>query len=228
MDEEKIGLFIAKLRKESKMTQKELAEKLGVTDRAISNWENGRRIPDVSLYQKICETFSITLNELFSGERVEDKNFKEVADKNLFSALENSVFTLKDKIDYFKRKWQRDHFFELTLTMIIIVFFIIYGFIKDNDFQYLFMIIGLISSIIENNRMMAYIECNAYGKKSDITIEEFRSYINGLTESKDILKTFKNKKEAVKYLMKTTNLSEQECSSAYDIIIKLDLEKIKN
>ncbi len=226
MDEEKIGLFIAKLRKESKMTQKELAEKIGVTDRAISNWENGRRIPDVSLYQKICETFGITLNELFSGERVEDKNFKEVADKNLFSALENSVFTLKDKIDYFKRKWQRDHFFELTLTMIIIVFFIIYGFIKDNDFQYLFMIIGLISSIIENNRMMAYIECNAYGKKSDITIEEFRSYINGLTESKDILKTFKNKKEAVKYLMKTTNLSEQECSSAYDIIIKLDLEKI--
>ena len=70
MNQEKIGKFILKLRKEKKFTQKELADKLNVTDRVVSHWENGRSIPDVSLYKPICEMFDITVNELLSGERL--------------------------------------------------------------------------------------------------------------------------------------------------------------
>ena len=70
MDQVKIGKFIAKLRKEKKMTQQELAEKLHVTDRAVSNWENGRRMPDVSLFKPLCATLGITINELMSGEKI--------------------------------------------------------------------------------------------------------------------------------------------------------------
>ena len=69
---------------------------------------------------------------------------------------------------------------KLNIVMLVIIFFIIYGFIKDNGLQYLFMIIGLISGILENNKMMAYIERNAYGKKSKISIDEFRTYIQEL------------------------------------------------
>jgi transcriptional regulator with XRE-family HTH domain len=56
MNQEKIGKFILKLRKDKRMTQQELADKLNVTDRAVSHWENGRSIPDVALFKPICET----------------------------------------------------------------------------------------------------------------------------------------------------------------------------
>lgn len=104
MDQVKIGKLIAECRKAKKLTQAQLAERLGVTDKSVSKWENGVCLPDVSLYKKICKILGIALNEFFSGERLTDETFKETADDNLLNALENSIFTLKDKIDFFKRK----------------------------------------------------------------------------------------------------------------------------
>lgn len=226
MDQVKIGALIAACRKNKKMTQATLAQKLGVTDKSVSKWERGVCLPDVSLYKDICRILGITLNEFFAGERLTDETFKEVADNNLLAALENSTFTLKDKIDFFKKKWQKDHFFGLILVMIVITFFIIYGFIKDNGVQYVSMILGFISGIIENNRMMAYIEAHAYGKESNISMDEFRTSIKRLKELKDTISQFPNKKDAVAYLIKETGLSKKECSQAYDIAIKIDFEKI--
>lgn len=227
MDQVKIGKLIAECRKAKKLTQVELAKLLGVTDKSVSKWENGVCLPDVSLYKEICKILDITLNEFFSGERLTDETFKKVADNNLLSALENSVFTLKDKIDFFKRKWQKEHFFELIIVMIVIVFFIIYGFIKDNGLQYLFMIIGFISGVIENNKMMAYIERNVYGKKSKISIDEFRTYMQRMKEFKEIISKFDSKDEAINYLIEETGLSKQECKDAYDFAMKTDFDKIK-
>ena len=172
MDQEKIGKFIASLRKEKKLTQVQLAEKLGVTDKSVSRWENGKCLPDVSLYRDLCNILGITLNEFFSGERIEEEEFKEQADNNLFSALENSSFTLKEKIKYYSDKWDKEHFFELTIAMIVIVGLIIYGFIKDNGIQFIFMIVGFIYGIWENNRKKAYIERNAYRQISNKKDEE--------------------------------------------------------
>ena len=152
MNQEKIGKFIATCRKDKKLTQEQLAEKLGITDKSVSRWENGKCLPDVSLYKDLCNILGITLNEFFSGEKIKEENFKEQADNNLFSVLENSSFTLKEKIKYFSEKWDKEHFFELTIVMIIIVGFIIYGFIKDNGIQYIFMIVGFTYGIWENNR----------------------------------------------------------------------------
>lgn len=165
MNQEKIGRLITTLRKEKKLTQKELANILSVSDKSVSKWERGVCLPDVSLFKPLCEILGITLNEFFAGEKLEEKNYKEKADENLWHALENSTFTLKERVEYFKGKWQREHFFELTLSMLIIIFFIIYGCIKDRSITFIFIIIGFISGIIENNRMMAYVENNAYGKK---------------------------------------------------------------
>ena len=72
VDQIKIGRFIAELRKEQSMTQRNLAEKLGVTDRAISKWENGRGMPDVSLMKPLCEILGISVTELLNGECAED------------------------------------------------------------------------------------------------------------------------------------------------------------
>lgn len=225
MNQEKIGKFISENRKVKGLTQEQLALKLSVSKNAVSKWERGLNLPDASIMQELCKILDITLNELFSGEKIPNNKYKEVADNNLLNALENSVFTLKDKVDYFKKKWEKEHFLELTFVMLIIVFFLVYGFIKDNGLQYLFMIIGFISGIIENNRMMAYIERNAYGKKSDMTILEFRNYISKLKESKRILDRFTTKKEAVDYLIRETGLPKEECSNAYDIITKIDFNK---
>lgn len=162
MDQEKIGKLIAQCRKENKMTQVELADKLGVTDKSVSKWENGKCLPDVSLYKELCNILGITLNELFSGEKIKEENFKEQADNNLLEALENSSFTLKEKIKYYDEKWEKEHFLELIIVTLIIAGFIIYGFIKDNGIQLIFMVIGFIYGIWENNRKKAYIEKNAY------------------------------------------------------------------
>ena len=88
MDQEKIGKFIAELRKEKNMTQQELADKLGVTDRAISHWENGRRLPEYSLLKDLCCILSISINELFSGERISNGDYKKKADENFIKLTE--------------------------------------------------------------------------------------------------------------------------------------------
>ncbi len=162
MNQEKIGKLIAECRKEKKMTQVELANKLSVTDKSVSKWENGKCLPDVSLYKDLCNILGITLNEFFAGEKIKEEKFKEQADINLFNALENSSFTLKEKIKYYDKKWDKEHFFELTIAMIIIVGFIIYGFVKDNGIQFIFMIVGFTYGIWETNRKKTYIERNVY------------------------------------------------------------------
>lgn len=225
MNQEKIGKFIAEKRKEKKLTQDQLAEKLNISKNAVSKWERGLNLPDVSIMQDLCKILNITLNELFIGEKIVDEKYKEVADNNLLNALENSTFTLKDKIDYFGNKWEKEHFFERTLVMIVIIGFIIFGFIKGNDLQYLFMIIGFISSIVVYNEKMAYIEKNVYGKKSKISIDEFRTSIQRLKEFKEEISKFRTKNEAINYLIKETGLSKQECKDAYDFVMKTDFDK---
>lgn len=74
MDYNKIGNFIATERKEKKLTQAKLAEKIFVSEKTVSKWENGKGIPDTNLLPKLCEIFNISLNELLSGERMLKEN----------------------------------------------------------------------------------------------------------------------------------------------------------
>lgn len=80
MEQEKIGKFIASCRKEQGFTQAVLAEKLGITDRAVSKWETGRSLPDAAIMQELCDLLKINLSELFSGERIAMENYKETSD----------------------------------------------------------------------------------------------------------------------------------------------------
>ena len=83
MDQIKIGKFISEKRKELGITQSELAEKLNITDRAISKWENGVCMPDVGTIPELCEILNITINDLFSGEVVNMKNNEKKLEENL-------------------------------------------------------------------------------------------------------------------------------------------------
>ena len=87
MDQIKIGRFIAEKRKEQKMTQVQLAEKLGITDRAVSKWETGKSLPDASIMLELCGLLGITVNDLLSGEVVSMNNYNDKMEKNLIEAV---------------------------------------------------------------------------------------------------------------------------------------------
>ena len=86
--QEKIGKFILELRKQKGMTQKELAEKVGVSDKTISKWECGNGFPDATLMLPLCNALGITANELLSGKRLKtDKEYKVDAEKNIVALI---------------------------------------------------------------------------------------------------------------------------------------------
>lgn len=91
MNQEKIGKFIAECRKQKKMTQSELGEKLGVTEKSISNWENGRNMPDLSLFKPLCNEFNITINDLMSGERINKGDYQEKFEENIVNTIDYST-----------------------------------------------------------------------------------------------------------------------------------------
>ena len=87
MDQIKIGRFIASKRKEKELTQMQLAEKLGITDRAVSKWENGRSLPDYSIILQLCEVLEITVNELLCGEVISMDNYNKELENNLLEMV---------------------------------------------------------------------------------------------------------------------------------------------
>jgi transcriptional regulator with XRE-family HTH domain len=93
MNQDKIGKFIAEKRKEKNLTQQQLAEKLGVSDRSISNWENGKNMPDLSLFKPLCDELCISINDLMSGEQIDEKNYINTLEENIV----NMVSDLKNK-----------------------------------------------------------------------------------------------------------------------------------
>ena len=97
MNQEKIGNFIAECRKQKKLTQYELGEKLGVTEKSISNWENGRNMPDLSLFKPLCEELNITINELLSGEKISEDNYQEKFEENIINTISYSNKKLEKK-----------------------------------------------------------------------------------------------------------------------------------
>lgn len=164
MNQEEIGKFISKCRKENKLTQDQLAEKLGVSNKTISRWETGITMPDYSILKSLCDSLNITINELFGCQKISVENYKNITDKNLLNALENSTFNLKDKIKFYKNKWLKEHIFNIVLGVIIWIATILI--LKFNDAEHLIgYFAGLLAVLIYgllNNKMMTYVEKNVY------------------------------------------------------------------
>lgn len=90
MDQIKIGKFIAEERKAKKYTQRELADKLSISDKTISKWERGNDFPEVSLLLPLCNELEITVNELLSGERLQAMDYKKKAEKNMVNLVKEA------------------------------------------------------------------------------------------------------------------------------------------
>lgn len=162
MDTKKIGLFLAELRKEKKLTQQELGDIIGVTNKTVSRWENGNYLPPVEALVLLSNYYNISINEILSGKKLDHNEYKTQAEENIKTTLSSSVFTLQEKIAFFKRKWIKDHIFELVFEALIIIAIIVFLFIKNNDLKYLSLVLPYIYTIINHNKLKSYIEKSTY------------------------------------------------------------------
>ena len=87
MDQVKIGKFISQMRKEKGHTQKQLGEELLISDKTVSKWETGKGMPEVSLMLPLCEKLGINVNELLTGERIPDEDYKKKAEENIMNIM---------------------------------------------------------------------------------------------------------------------------------------------
>ena len=91
MDQVKTGQFIKAIRKEKNLTQREVAEKLSISEKTVSKWETGNGLPEISLMLPLCELLEISVNELLSGERLDEKQYFKKAEQNIMSLIEEKA-----------------------------------------------------------------------------------------------------------------------------------------
>ncbi len=137
MNQQKIGAFIAKLRKEKGLTQEQLAERLGVSNKSISRWENGNSMPDLSLLQYLCKEFEITISELLQGERIQKEHIPSAAENT-----RNLDMLISFSIDEQKRRIKKSNFlfFAGFLCLILLILdyqFAIFSFVIEHPSQLL-------------------------------------------------------------------------------------------
>ena len=117
MDTGKIGKFLKELRNEKNMTQEQLGEKLGVTNKTVSRWENGNYMPPVECLILLSDIYEISINEILSGERISVDSFKEKADENLTIVLE--------KVEQENKKFENKMLFILAISTLLAIAIIV-------------------------------------------------------------------------------------------------------
>lgn len=166
MDTIKIGKFLCELRKERNLTQEQLGEELGVSNKTVSRWETGTYLPPVEMLQLLSDKYGVSINEILSGERLADgEPYKTKAEENIKTALNKSVFTLKDQENYFHKKWLKDHRFELILEIIILTAIAVLGAIFYHPVTIAASILCIVWFGFTYNRMRTYIEYHLYDNK---------------------------------------------------------------
>ncbi len=159
MEQVKIGKFIASKRKEQGLTQLQLAEKLGITDRAVSKWETGKSLPDASLMPELCKLLKITINDLLCGEVVSVENYNEKAEKALLEMVKKEEMQNKRLMMY-----ENVIGFGSTISFLIQILVAVF-FVKNTTAQILlfilafaFLIVG-VSFALKIEAETGYYEC---------------------------------------------------------------------
>ncbi|MBR5369875.1 MAG: helix-turn-helix transcriptional regulator [Bacilli bacterium] len=205
MNQEKIGQFIKKIREENKLTQKELADKLGVTYQAVSKWENGKNVPDISIIKEMSKMFNIDIDEILDGEKKDKK-------KNLYPLL-----------------------LVVLLIVLLIVGYILYGKSSDYEFKTItttcsdFKISG--SAAYNSDKATIYISNVEFCGKEDtakyksITCTLYETYNDTKTKiSTCDKKKNTNLEDFLKELQVNTNHSSKTCKNLSKSSLTLEIE----
>ena len=165
MDTIKVGKYIQEKRKKQNLTQADLAERLLITDRAVSKWECGKSLPDASIMLELCEILEISVNELLTGEDIEMKNYNELAEQNLIELKKQKEVSDKNILRLEVALMVLSTLFLFALVMLgallnlktwVRIVIIVPGFVQ-------FLICAFISLKIE--QQVGYYECPECGEK---------------------------------------------------------------
>ena len=167
MDMTRIGSFLAELRREKNLTQEELGEALGVSNKTVSRWETGTYLPPVEMLQLLSDRYDVSINEILSGKRLTVEDYREKAEENIKSALLESPFTIEERLAFFKRKWRKDNVF--TMACCAVCWIVLLLVLKNQQVEtYLIAAIGSLMGVafyvVLHNRMMAYAESRVFDK----------------------------------------------------------------
>lgn len=156
MNQQKVGKFIQERRKEKRLTQLELAEKLGVSNRTISKWETGRSLPDYSMFNDLCSELDISINELLSGEKLNKENYQKKLEENFVST-----------IDYNNKKRNKK-----IRSIFIILFILIIIYFMYKTFIIIYYDTRLISEdndkVFPNNKEIYTLKINSNDKANNV------------------------------------------------------------
>ena len=163
MNQEKIGKFIASCRKKQKLTQEQLAEKLGITYKAVSKWETGKGLPDASIMKDLCNNLKITVNELLSGELINKEDYNKKAEEYMLE-----IYRQKEEGDRRLLKLEKIVGFLFVTYFIFILLTMNYlvekNIISENMFLFI-VIISLVyivvmgSVLLRVEQIAGYYEC---------------------------------------------------------------------
>lgn len=166
MNQVKIGRFIAQCRKNKSLTQAQLAEKLNITDRAISKWETGKGMPDSSIMLELCNELGINVNELLSGEMIKMDKYEKLAEENLLELKR------LEEIDN-KKLLTMEMVIGLTCSITFLIIMIVIAFAKMEIIPQMILIVTAVVIFIigiffsmELERKVGYYECKSEAKRS--------------------------------------------------------------
>ena len=182
MNQEKIGKFIAKVRKEKNMTQQELAKKLNITDRAISHWENGRSMPDAGIMLELCKLLDINVNELLSAKKIIKESYNEQAEENLLE-MRREIESKNKKILILNRIIT---FLGVVIYLLIVIaaIFIEMPMVIRNIIMALALVILLLFGVYNLNiiRKTGYYECQECKHQYIPTFNQMFFGMSGITK----------------------------------------------
>lgn len=158
MDQIKIGKFISHMRKDKNLTQAALAEKLGITDRAVSKWERGKGLPDASIMLDLCENLGITVNELLCGERLNMDNKNEKNEQLLLQMAKE----MKEKD---KRIWSSMWMIIIISTVAMLVGIFLTAFLLPEGTLQTVLILGI---------CLVFLVPNFYALKLEISVGAYK------------------------------------------------------
>ena len=165
MDQVKIGRFIAECRKRENLTQMQLAEKLNITDRAVSKWENGKSMPDSAIMLDLCKILKITVNDLLCGEKVTMENYNKELENNLLEMVRQ-----KEKAD--KRLLTLEVVIGITSFSVFFAMLIIASLATMDDWVRILIIsisaaafLAICFTLIRIEQVAGYYECKNCGHR---------------------------------------------------------------
>ncbi len=165
MDQLKIGRFIAERRKKAGLTQMQLAEKLNITDRAISKWETGKSLPDSSIMLELCDVLGISVNDLLCGEVVTMENYNKETENNLLEMIRQ-----KEVSD--KRLLSAEVFIGITATVVLLALVFLASFVQmSNGLRITLIVLGFVLFLagcfyaLRIEQVAGYYECKECGHR---------------------------------------------------------------